>query len=303
MIHSVTVTSYRGEVLELELKSPEKSGFFTAGIDGLGPVKATINSTENTTGDGERFNSARVGTRNIVLSLFFDGIDVEAKRQETYKFFPVKKSVTLLVKTDHRNVDIKGYVESNEPTIFSSLEGTQISIICPDPYFYKAGEDAITTVNFYGIEPAFEFPFSNESLDDPLLEFGKIVENVVADIYYEGTSETGVTLKMHATGDATNITIYNMDTREFFKIDTTKLQQMTGSVIKEFDEITINTVTGKKGVILLRDGKEYNILNCVDRQSSWFQLTNGINTFSYTAETGSKNLQFAMEYVTKYEGV
>lgn len=303
MIHSVTVTNYRGEILELELRSPEKSGFFTAGIEGLGPVKATINSTENTTGDGVRFNSARIGTRNIVLSLFFDGIDVEAKRQETYKIFPVKKNVTLLIETDHRYVEITGYVESNEPTIFSSLEGTQISIICTDPYFYKAGEGAITTVNFYGIEPVFEFPFSNESLSDALIEFGRIVENVVADIYYEGTSETGITLIMTATGDATNVTIYNMDTREFFKIDTTELQQMTGSAIKEFDEITINTNTGKKSVTLLRDGKEYNILNCIDRQSSWFQLTNGINMFSYTSETGSENLQFSMEYNTKYEGV
>ena len=36
-------------------------------IDGLNPVAATINTTEFATSDGAMFNSARIGTRNIVL--------------------------------------------------------------------------------------------------------------------------------------------------------------------------------------------------------------------------------------------
>ena len=40
----------------------------------------------------------------------------------------------------------------------------------PNPFFYSAGEDGVNTTIFYGVEPLFEFPFSNESLYECLLE-------------------------------------------------------------------------------------------------------------------------------------
>ena len=54
--------------------------------------------------------------------------------------------------------------------IFSAamMETTQISIVCPDPYFYSAGPDGTNTTIFYGVEPLFEFAFSNESLTESL---------------------------------------------------------------------------------------------------------------------------------------
>ena len=70
MIKSVTVTNNLGESIVLELRFPEKSGFLIkeGGITGLGPAKATINSTESVTVDGASFNSAHVGQRNIVFN-------------------------------------------------------------------------------------------------------------------------------------------------------------------------------------------------------------------------------------------
>ena len=84
--------------------------------------------------DGSIFASARATERNIVLTLILLPIpSIESVRQKTYSFFPIKKAVTLLVETDNRLVETTGYVESNEPNIFSQQESTQISIICPDP--------------------------------------------------------------------------------------------------------------------------------------------------------------------------
>lgn len=42
MIKSVTVVNHLGESLKLDLASPEKSGFIVKSIEGLGPVKATV---------------------------------------------------------------------------------------------------------------------------------------------------------------------------------------------------------------------------------------------------------------------
>ena len=71
MIHSITVTNYLGDSLTLTLSRPEESGFIVMSVTGLGPAKANINTTEISTNDGALYNSARVTSRNIVLSLRF----------------------------------------------------------------------------------------------------------------------------------------------------------------------------------------------------------------------------------------
>ena len=146
MIKSIQITSFRGETIAIELANPEKSGFAILDITGLGPVKADINTTENGINDGAIFNSAHVSYRNIVLSLRFIGTDIESLRQESYRFFSVKQNVRLLIETDNRLMNIEGYVESNEPTIFSKTEGCKVSIICPYPYFKIGDGDPNTTV-------------------------------------------------------------------------------------------------------------------------------------------------------------
>lgn len=133
MIKSVKVTNYLNESLTLELTSPEKSGLVIKEITGLGPVEADINMTEFASGDGSYYNSARVGERNIVLNLLYMGKpDIESTRQLTYKYFPVKKNLTLTFTLDNRVAYIQGYVESNDVNMFSEQSGAQISILCPE---------------------------------------------------------------------------------------------------------------------------------------------------------------------------
>jgi hypothetical protein len=304
MIKSITVTNYLGDSIKLELGRPEQSGFLIKSISGLGPSKANINTTEVSTNDGSLFNSARLNQRNIVFDfIFVESINresIEDIRQKSYKYFPIKKNVDLLIETDNRIVKTTGYVESNEPNIFSSQEGAQISIICPDPYFYSTEK---TVTIFSGIEPLFEFPFENNSLTDNLLEFGGIIVNQEKTVFYKGDSEVGIVIYIHAIGEATNLTIYNALTREVLKIDTDRLEALTGSIIKAGDDIIISTIKGEKFIRLIRDGEYINILNCLGRNSDWFRLVKGDNVFAFTAETGDTNLQFRIENLIVYEGV
>lgn len=307
MIYSFAITNYLGDRVKLELGKPEVSGFLIKSVTGLGPVKANVNTTEVVTNDGSMFNSARLSQRNIVFQLAFVdtvyGETIEDIRQKSYKYFPAKKSVKIVIETDNRYVKIKGYVESNEPDIFSSQEGTQISIICPDPYFYSAGEDGNNVTDFYTIDPMFEFPFSNESLTDPLLIFGEIQIKTEGVITYHGDSEIGVVIYIHAIGPATNINIYNTETREVMMINTAKLEKLTGKGLVASDDIVINTTKGEKSITLVREGASYNILNCLDKNTDWFTLSKGDNIFAFTAETGVTNLQFRIENQVIYEGV
>ena len=304
MIKSITVTNYLGDSIKLDLARPEESGFVVTSVTGLGSGKANINMTEVATNDGGLFNSSRLPSRNIVISLKYLWHDsIEDVRQLSYKYFPIKKKLTLLIETDNRQAEIDGYTETNEPTIFSKDEGSDISIVCPNPFFYSAGKDGINTTIFYGVEPLFEFPFSNESLYECLLEMGRIQNQTEKTIVYSGDAEIGVTIAIHAIGEARNITIYNTGTREIMRIDTDKLKAFTGSGIIPGDEIVICTVKGQKSITLLRNGKTTNILNCLDKNADWFQLAKGDNIFAYTVEEGRANLQFRIENRIVYEGV
>lgn len=302
MIRTVTVTNYLGERLEMPLERPEKSGFIIKKIEGLGPVKATVNTSEVSTTDGAIYNSARLNQRNIVLTLgFWGNPSVEDVRQKSYKYFPIKKKVTLLIETDNRIAETDGYVESNEPDIFSKEEGAVISVICPNSYFRAAGQ--VNSTVFYGVEPAFEFPFSNESITDPLLECSTLRVEYEQTVFYNGDAEVGVSIRIHAIGEVQQISIYNVTTRGVMRIDTDKLESLTGQGITAGDEIIIETTKGEKSILLLRGGVYINILNCLNRNPEWFQLSKGDNIFAYRAEEGMSNLEFRIDNITVYEGV
>jgi hypothetical protein len=302
MIKNITVTNHVGESIILELGFPEKSGFLIQSIDGLGPVKANINMADFSTMDGSVYNSARIPSRNIVFDIaFLDKPTIEDVRQLSYKYFPVKKRIHLLVETDNRLAEIYGYVESNEPVIFSKQETTQISIICPDPYFYSAGQKQLTL--FSGFNPLFQFPWSNESLTVKLIEMGEILKNQTQTIYYTGDGDIGIEIELFALGNVVNLTIYNTTTGEFMKIDTDRLTTLTGFPIILGDYIFISTVKGAKSIQLFRDGVYYNILNCLDKNTSWFQLTKGDNVFLFDAEEGYTNVIVRIQNQIIYEGI
>lgn len=169
MIQKVLVTNFKDETLTLELTHPEDSGLVIYNIEGIGGGQSSINTTDITNGDGSLFNSARAQSRNIVLSAKLIPTDTlqsieEVRHNIVYKYFPIKKSLRLTFITDKRRMYIDGYVESNDVPIFSSEEYTQVSIICPDPYFYSIDEP---TTAFAGAIPMFEFPFCDDSLTEP----------------------------------------------------------------------------------------------------------------------------------------
>lgn len=305
MIKSFKVTNYLGDSIKLVLREPERTGLLVGKVEGLGPSKANIITTDISTNDGSRFNTARLDKRNIVMTLLFvDNIhheSVEDLRQKSYKYFPIKKNVELVIETDNRRMKTTGYVESNEPNIFSSQEGTQISIVCPDPYLYSVGENNETI--FYSVDPMFEFPFSNESLSEPLLVMGNIHLITEGVVVYKGDAEVGITIRIHAIGPAVNPSVYNIETKEKMAIDSSKLEALTGSGIIAKDDIIITTMKGNKTITLIRDGVSYNILNCLGKNVDWFTLTKGDNLFGFAADEGITNLQFRIENKVVYEGV
>lgn len=306
MIKTLTVINHLGEDLTINLANPFNVGMAITEITGLGPGSANIITTDNATMDGAVYNSSRLSYRNIVITLKLLGTDangqsIEATRHNVYKYFPIKKPIWLIFDSDRRSAMIQGYVESNEPEIFSDWETTQISIICPNPYF-ESITGSIT--NFSGVEPTFQFPTSLN--DEPKFELGNLYLGEDIDIYYTGEVETGIDISITFKGHVEPITIYNVVTNEKIIIDTNKIESKYGE-LGVGDSISITTSRGSKKAIFTRENDSYNIINCLDKNISWFQLRKGDNIFSYSVEDneegGLYNLEMYFSNKILYEGL
>lgn len=303
MIKSVTITNYIGDSLKLELSDPWETGVAIQDITGLGPVKANMNFTKLVTSDGGLFNSARLNNRNIVFKFrVFGGrsCSVEDSRMTLYNLFIVKKQVRLIFETDNRHVYIDGYVESNQPVIFSNKETLQVSVICPDPFFKSMTP---LHMQFHGNEPAFEFEFSNESLTEPLLTMSEIKNAAYRNIYYDGDEETGMKITLDLTGDIKDFTIYNIDTNEKMKLNDASLEHIIGTRFIAGDTIILSTINKKKGLKLIRGSKEYNILNILDKNVDWLKLRKGNNTFAYVVSEGNEYVHISIDNDILYTGI
>lgn len=309
MIKSVSVINYLGERLDLILAAPEKSGLYVKSIEGIGPGTASINVTAMASNDGGVFNSARAESRNITMDLGMYDINIndtnwsiEKSRMLTYKYFAKKRPITLIFESDNRFAYINGYVESNEPNIFDEKESTSISIICPDPNFYDANGKIFTRLS--RVVDKFEFPFSNESLSENLIEFGEIFTDVAqAIIYYNGEIETGINIKIRCLGNVSGFKMYNFETGEKIEILDNKLSAIVPDGLSNGDEVYICTIRGKKSAKLVRQGVSYNILNSLGLNPDWFQIYQGDNIFSYTTNLGSGNVKIEITHENAYEGV
>lgn len=302
MIKSVTATNFIGESIKINLSEEfPDHGIIIVGMNGISSPTANINTTELASMDGSMFNSSKAQQRNITLQFMYTfAPTIEDSRQRTYRYFPIKKEVEVEIETDNRILVTKGYVETNEPDIFSEQETSQISIICPDPFFYSRKE---AHTIFSGVEPMFEFEFSNESLTEKLLIMGEILNQTERTVIYEGDADVGMTITIHALGEVGNISIYNVRTREVIVIDNDKIEALTGERFDQSDDIIICTERGNKSATLLRGGHYINILNCLDRNSDWLRLTKGDNILAYVTDYGSENLQFMISNKLAYEGV
>ena len=282
-MYSLKVKNYRDDTLTLT----GNPCYNLYRVDGLTPPSTTINSSANTTMDGDTINSVRVGSRNIVLYMTIEG-EVEKNRINLYKYFPLKKTVTLYFTNDTRDVFISGMVETIECDLFASKQVAQISILCPQPYF-KSVKSVVT--EFSTVEKTLEFPLSASSDGT---EFSAISLEPRKSVLNTGDVESGVIIELYCTGEVINPIIY----------DTLKYTHMAINFeLMNEDRVIINTNAGEKSITLLRDGWDMNMIGYIVPNSTWFKLDVGDNLFTYECESGMENLQVTFTTNALYGGV
>lgn len=282
-MYELTIENEFGELLPLT-NNPD---YDVLAVSGLNPAPANINTVAVSGIDGTRFNSARIGERNVVISLNIRG-DIESNRIKLYKYFRVKRPIRVHYKNDHLNVFIDGYVDTFENNLFTKLQQPQISIICPNPYWKSITE---TDVDFDSITDLFEFPFAIESAGVPFSDLA----SVTVTYFNAGDVATGGIITFTALANGVkNPVFYNRTNGTFFGLTYT---------MQSGDVITINTQQGEKGVTLLRGGVKTSIVNSRSTGSAWLVFDPGENEISYGADEGATALRVTLQSVQKFEGV
>ena len=275
MLRSVRIKNDRGDIMELV--GSEK--YSLTNITGLNPVAAVINTTSNGVHDGSRYNSSKLGTRNIVITV---------SMEELYQYIRPKHDVTFYYENGKRNVYIPGWVETCELNPFSQKIEVQISIICPKPYFHDM-EQSYEEIR--GIAELFEFPVSipkeGVALSEILTKHSEYIKNA-------GDVETGGVFVLETSGIVINPVIRNIDTLESFSLQTTLVK---GDILK------INTLESEKTVTLQHEGKDINMINYITDDSVWLQIPIGSYRFGLYPEYGFENAALKIIHENLYTGV
>lgn len=278
MLSQVVVTNRRGGTLTLPMEESD-SGYQVAEIGGLDPVKATISSTSYVGIDGERFQSARRGARNITIKLDldpdFNPDTFTTLRQRLYTYFMPKSQITLRFTMESGlDVDISAVVEEMSSPLFEQDPNVDISLMCYNPDF--------TVPEIVQLDG-----FTVPDLTTTEIDYPGTVET--------GAVETGTVLTLDVNRDFSEFSIYN--TGEDGVVTQLDFQ---GSLL-EGDTLTVSSIRGSKGITLVRGGVTSSYLYGRLAHSTWIELMEGLNQFRVYAV--GDPIPYTLEYAIKYGGL
>lgn len=282
-MYDLRLENSKGEILQLS----GNPSYAVTSVEGILPADAEVSTTSVSTIDGEKFNYAKTGKRNIVITIL-PQVPIESNRIYLYKWITTKRWVRVYYRTKTRDVYADGYVEKVSGSLFSEKETLQVSIICPESYF-KNTQEIIQNADY--TEPLFEFPFAIEEEGIEISVYDRLQTVIINN---DSDDTMGITIRLSSFGTVINPKIYNRQTLENIGLNI----QM-----QESDVIEIHTEKGKKGVWLTRDGEKTNIINSITAGITWFQLEPGENLFTYEAETGLEFLKIEFLYNYIFGGV
>lgn len=247
--------------------------YIVKNIDGVDPVKATISTTSYANQDGGFYQSARTEMRNIVLTIGYrndltSGKSIQTIRREMYGVFDPKALVRLrFIDSDEAPVEIDGYVESHETSMFSRDPEVQISILCPDPYFRAIRPVTLSSTN-----------------NNPVYTS------------YLGTAETGFLFELFVNRnvEGTLLRAYINDDN-YYDIH-------YGGALVSGDVLSLSTERGNKFVRRTRGGETLSVLNGITRGE--LSMTIGPRTDTiYTFIGEPRTIPYRVTYTPKYIGI
>ena len=272
------------KVLELGQKN-----YKIVSIEGIDFPELEINMSSNAHYDGAMVDSKRVDKRYISIQADYKGFNKEIERKNLISFFnPKSKGILIIDYGIQRSIEYEvEKLNCKLININNDLSFT-VDLICTNPYLNEVKESKISVAQW---RPKFHFPLIIPKSKGIIMGLRK--PELIVNIINTGDVETGMIIEFKALGTVTNPSLFNINTREYIKVNKT---MVAGEIIK------IVTITGKKKVLQNLNGIEINIMNLLDLDSEFLQLSPGDNLFRYNPDN-INNLEISIYYNPAYLGV
>jgi hypothetical protein len=242
------------------INRPDDDKFEVRDIQGLGPVKASVNTTPLGSIDGELYTGSSVGKRNLVFTLGLtpDWQDwtVSKLRRLLDRTFMPKQFVRFVFETmEFSPVEISGYVESNDPNMFSKDPEQVISVICPN-------------TNFSNVDPVV---INGRTDMDPI------------EIDYEGNIECGINVEVTRISGSNPLNLAIETSADDLFAHQAFSIEAGSAVTSAAKKLQVNSIPGNKYAqsVSLTDGTiTDNWLSELWVNSEWQKLRPGSNMFA-----------------------
>lgn len=255
-------------------------------IMGIEATSYTIN-TSNSEQDGVTVTSVKVEPREITITGDIEKNDNELKnRDNLIRFFDPKKEGEMYITRNNVKRKIKYRVSSLDfatNKMYDYIDFTLVLESTEEPYF----SDAKNRGNYLTlISPQFTFPLAI----CPTKIMGYKTFKPVMPLVNDGDKETGIEIIVTAKrGKMDNIKLI-LNNKKYIQVNQT---------LNQWDILKINTNPRKKSVTL--NGE--NIINKIDRNSTFFSLRIGKNILKYECDNGSSNIDIDVQFYRKYLGI
>lgn len=269
-------------------------GILIEQVEGIYAFTGEVLTSPYSQTHGDRYKNTRATKRNIVVSgKIFD--DFWNNRQLMYRVFRLGSVGRFCyMEPDRSNRYADYYVESVEIDQDPFRGQYQISLICPDPFFYAGEAEHIDLASWVSdFTFIHEFQDAGEELGHRETSMIKEIENL------NGVDGIGMKIVLTSSGDVVNPYVYLYETGERITVGT----DSNPYTLASSKRIEIETTTGKKNIMQIQNNVQTRINEYLDPGSSFFQLQAGKNTIGYNAASGAAFMNVHIEYKMRYLGV
>ena len=162
-----------------------------------------------------------------------------------------------------------------------------VDLIAPNPYWQDLSINRTDIAIWQG---SFEFPLE---LVDEGIEMGYREPSLIINVLNQGDVTCGMKIQFKALATVVSPSLFNVNTREYFKINKTMEAGEVINVTTHFQNKRVQL--NKNGVVSTLTGWDYT--------STFLQLDVGDNLLRYDADDGLDNLEVSIYFTPQYLGV
>ena len=283
----ITLTNDRQEKIRL---SDLTKGYRIKEIRGLSPADADIATTEYALSNGSMVTNRRIPKRNIVIDFCLSTSQAEEVKLDLYEKLHTAERLRFDYETKNISAYADGILETFDARTWQGLPAFQLSLICPDPYFYDTEE----TVGTYSrTTDGFQFPLPDGlAVPESGIPFSTVTAGRTIILQNHG-AETGLTVQAEFSGKASFFQIKKVETDELLTI---------GFNFRAGDVLTIVSTDSEKSVTVRRTSETINAINGFVIGSEWLTMSRGRNSFEIHSD-GLTSVRADINFRERYSGV